>query len=319
MANLLAVASALHLPAGIITGFVDEYVNRLLGLEDNKEASILLIHLGKDKSAQGNNKLKEFGEVHPRTIPLSREEIDYPEIWHLHAASSLQTSAEVSSYRSKRLAKHQPVKPSGKLTPLDNGSSSSRKLSEVILQRGSTRKFARSPISFQQLSDILRVSNSRLPVDYSEGEPLLDTFFIANMVDSLPSGAYLYHPEQTSIELLKPVESRRASMYLSLEQPLFGEASIAFFLMADLNMFLSRLGNRGYRVAQIEGGIIAGRIYLSSYTLGLGASGSTFYDDAVTEFFSPSAKGKSPIIEVAVGVPGYRARSGSVLPQFRTR
>jgi SagB-type dehydrogenase family enzyme len=318
VANLLAVASGMDLPAGIVTGFVDHCVDRLLGLEERKEASILLVHVGKDEYASGNITSSKVGNVQPKTRPLSGQEMDYPEIWHLHEASSLRTSAEVGSWRSKRLAKHEPVKPSGKLIPIDKSSSNSRKLSAVILRRGSTRNFARSTVSFQQLSDILRVSNAHLPVDYSEGEPLLDTFFIANMVDSLPSGAYLYHPEQMSIEQLKFVESRRASMYLSLEQPLFGDASIVFFLMADLDTFLSSLGNRGYRVAQLEGGIIAGRIYLSSYALGLGASGSTFYDDAVTEFFSPGAKRKSPIIEVAVGVPGYKARSGSVLPQFKT-
>jgi hypothetical protein len=60
----------------------------------------------------------------------------------------------------------------------------------------------------------------------------------------------------------------------------------------------------------------AGKVYLASYALGLGASGSTFYDDAVTEFFSPHAKGKSTMIAVGVGVPGYRAKPGRVLPQF---
>jgi hypothetical protein len=44
-------------------------------------------------------------------------------------------------------------------------------------------------------------------------------------------------------------------------------------------------GARGYRMAQTVGGIIGGRIYLASHALGLGATGLTFYDDAVVEFF----------------------------------
>ena len=52
--------------------------------------------------------------------------------------------------------------------------------------------------------------------------------------------------------------------------------------------------------------VIDGRIYLASYALGLGASGLTFFDDAVTEFFSPHAAGKAVMFLAAVGVPGKR-------------
>jgi hypothetical protein len=103
------------------------------------------------------------------------------------------------------------------------------------------------------------------------------------------------------------------SGYLCLWQPLFSDASMVFFLMTDLLNILRTCGNRGYRASQFEAGIIAGKIYLSSYAQQLGASGSTFFDDAVTEFFSPHAKSKSTMMAVGVGVPGYKARPGKVL------
>jgi nitroreductase len=43
------------------------------------------------------------------------------------------------------------------------------------------------------------------------------------------------------------------------------------------------------------------RIYLAAYAQGLGATGLTFYDDAVTEFFSPHASEKSVMFLVAIG------------------
>ena len=66
---------------------------------------------------------------------------------------------------------------------------------------------------------------------------------------------------------------------------------------------LGRFGNRGYRAAQLEGGIIAGRMYLSAYAQGFGASGLTFYDDEVIDFFSPHAAGKSVMFLIALGYP----------------
>jgi hypothetical protein len=64
---------------------------------------------------------------------------------------------------------------------------------------------------------------------------------------------------------------------------------------------LGALGRRGYRAAQLEAGIVAGRIYLCAYADHFGATGLTFYDDEVTRFFSPDAEGKNCMLVVAVG------------------
>jgi nitroreductase len=72
-----------------------------------------------------------------------------------------------------------------------------------------------------------------------------------------------------------------------------------------LQPVLGRLGNRGYRAAQLEASIMAGRLYLAAYAQGVGATGLTFYDDAVVRFFSPQhrphAEGKSVMFLIALG------------------
>ena len=93
---------------------------------------------------------------------------------------------------------------------------------------------------------------------------------------------------------------------MTLDQDLGGDASVTFFFMANLESVLEAYGNRGYRAAQLEAGIIGGKMYLTAYALGRGASGLTFYDDEVTEFFSPHAAGKSCIFVMVVGIPGKR-------------
>jgi SagB-type dehydrogenase family enzyme len=163
----------------------------------------------------------------------------------------------------------------------------------------------------------LRTSTGPIPRDYlPDSDNLIETYLIANAVEGLAPGSYFYAGKQNSLEQLKRGEFRQMSAYLCLGQPLFGDASVVFFLMTRLRDVIGALGNRGYRVVQLEGGIVAGKIYLSTYSLDLGASGSTFYDDAVTEFFSPHSKDKSTMIAVGLGVPAYKARPGRVLPQF---
>ncbi|TFH46235.1 MAG: hypothetical protein E4H01_10315 [Lysobacterales bacterium] len=78
------------------------------------------------------------------------------------------------------------------------------------------------------------------------------------------------------------------------------------YSLCSLPDVLGHFGNRGYRAAQLEGGIIAGRMYLSAYAQGFGASGLTFFDDEVTDFFSPHAAGKSVMFLIALGYPDRR-------------
>ena len=319
-ANLITLSASMGSPTRIVQGFVDQTVNELLGLQDEEEATICLSPVGLEGDRSTDRQLKKIDPILPKVQPLAGEETKYAGIWEAHRASLLQSKEEVDDWAKASLETsnlQRTAYPKITLPPPMIDATRPRGLGEVILQRGSTRRFARSPITFPQLSTILRTSTGPIPRDYlPENENLIETYFIANAIEGLTPGSYFYRGEQKSLEELKRGELRQMSAYLCLGQPLFGDASVVFFLMTRLREVLGALGNRGYRAAQLEGGIVAGKIYLSAYALGLGASGSTFYDDAVTEFFSPHAKEKSTMIAVGLGVPAYKARSGRVLPQF---
>src|SRR5207248_4958547 len=201
----------------------------------------------------------------------------------------------------------------------DSKSFSQPSLGEVILLRGSSRRFVRGPISPRQLSTILETSTRGVPLDFLGDEEnktnttTIDVYMIVNDVEGLQQGSYFFNRLTSSVEQLKSKVSRDMSGYLCLGQSLLSDASVVFFLMTDLLAVIKTCGNRGYRASQFEAGVIAGKIYLAAYAQQLGASGSTFFDDAVTEFFSPHAKDKSTMIVVGVGIPGYKARRGKVL------
>jgi hypothetical protein len=166
-----------------------------------------------------------------------------------------------------------------------------------------------------QLTNILQASTTEIPLDvtYDGKYGNTEIYFIANDVEGLTGGSYYYNNSTRTLDKLKKSVSREVSGYLCLWQSLFSDASVVFFLMAPLKRVLESRGNRGYRATQFEAGVIAGKIYLASYAQAMGASGSTFFDDAVTEFFSPHAKDKSTMIAVGVGIPGYKSKSGQVL------
>jgi len=320
-ANLLATANSASLSTEVVLGFVDSEVDRLLGLEPKKEATVALAVVEAGLSEGVPRMHKPIPSLALEVNRLSKEEVDYPIIWETNEASQLKTKSETDSWKRSLGPSKRAVPLTTSVFPLrESEEDLSPRLDEVILLRGSTRKFAQDPVSFDNLSTIIRASATKIPLDFlPDNETLIDFYFIANEVQGLPPGSYFYNVNTNSVEQLKVLKNRSMSGYLCLGQQLFSDASVVFFLMTDLDSGLKSLGNRGYRAAQFEAGVRAGKIYLSSYAVGIGASGSTFFDDAVTEFFSPHANGKSPMIAVGVGVPAYKARSGKVLPQMTAK
>ena len=133
-------------------------------------------------------------------------------------------------------------------------------------------------------------------------------YLIVNDVEGLDSGSYVLHRENRALELLEKGNFREDARFLDLGQDLAGDASVNVYFLTDLKSVLERFDDRGYRVAQLEAAITGGKLYLTAYALNLGASGITFYDDPVTDFFSPHAEGKSIMFLTAVGHPRRRSK-----------
>jgi SagB-type dehydrogenase family enzyme len=306
-ANLLALAAALGLPDKLICGFVDAEINRLLGLDTKREVSLTLVAVGYTEARALVPVAVPPLEL--EMVPTSKQEIDYPAMRAVHEASSFTSAEDVilwrdaaeSAPRPKPIAAAQSIP----LEPLSDAELPSDTIEEVILRRGSSRRFTRDSIAFAELSTILDRSTRGIPADFP---PLKEIYLIVNGVDGLRQGSYYYNVEAKRLEPLAFGDFRARAAYLALEQELAGDAAVAVFFLADLKHWLGYLGNRVYRAVQLEAGILGGKMYLASYALGLGATGLTFYDDEVVMFFSPHADGKSAIFLTAVGRPAKRAK-----------
>jgi len=304
LANLLAVGPALGLPARVVCGFVDANVNRLLDVDPQREVAFSLVAVGHvaDLPPQSPTATSALGL---ETVPLSRREVDYPLMREMHAASSLDSAEEVGKWRGQTpMTKFPP--PAGPLVsqqPLSDAEMPRDPIEQVILRRGSSRKFANTTITLAQLSTMLDRATRGVPADFLDppGTQLNALYLIVHAVEGLHPGAYVFHRNSSQLECLKEGNFRAEAGYLGLEQELPADAAVDLFFLADLRSILKRFGNRGYRAVQLEAGILGGKLYLAAYAQRLGATGLTFYDDDVVRFFSPHAEGKSAIFLVAVG------------------
>jgi len=316
LANLLAVAAADDVPARLVMGFVDSTVNRLLGLDTSREVALSIVALG--HRAEAIPPAPPAPVLSFETEPLSTREVDYPEIHLVHEASSLASAEEAKRWRGAVPQGDFQESAAGTVQLRLQSAPPADAIDDVILRRGSTRRFGHRPISFEQLSALLRCSTKGLAADFLpevdgafQAARLSTPYLVINAVDGLEPGAYVYHAAEEALELLRAGDFRQQAGFLDLGQELAADAAINCYLLSDLGAVLGRFGDRGYRAAQMEAAMVGGKLYLASYALGLGATGLTFFDDDVTEFFSPHAAGNGVMFLNAIGRPaGKRGRRG---------
>ena len=331
LANLLAVAGALGLAPRVLTGFVDAEVNRLLGVDAAREAALELVALGPDTAPAPAGPPLEA--VEHATLPLSSSEVDYPLIRAVHSSSSLATPDAVRAWRlgwagvrgaagATTLAANRGVgvgsagigsdpentgramrladEPGARVVALPPPRKQvGRGLGETIQRRGSTRRFGHAALTAEELGTALWAATRGLEADVPAG--LVDLYLVVNAVEGVPAGAYVYRPTTHALELLAAGDFRNRSAYLCLEQPLGGDAAAVIYFLARLDELTDLFGDRGYRLANLDAGLAGGRAYLAAYAQGFGASGLTFYDADVVQFFSPHASGKDAIFVTALG------------------
>jgi SagB-type dehydrogenase family enzyme len=287
LANLLALAGDDELR--LVTGFVDDDVNRLVGADGRHEAVLALLALGRAPAASGS---PEPEALRLDVMPLSRSEPRFPLAEAMHAATALANADEVARYRGAGAPPEDGVP-----TDLTAG----EPLERVIRRRGSARDFLLEPVPSRELAAILDAAGAPIPADVG---PVTATYLFANAVGGLEPGAYRFQPPGR-FELRRQGAFRGWAGYLALEQEHAARAAATHFLLADLPRVVEERGNRGYRWAQLEAGIRAGRMYLGAYARRLGATGLTFYDDDVARFLTGDTA-EQPMLCVALG-PAARA------------
>jgi hypothetical protein len=125
-------------------------------------------------------------------------------------------------------------------------------------------------------------------------------FIAVHGVEGVDAGLYrwpdLDHP-------LRREPLREELLLVCYDQDLGRDA--AFVVMAAID--IDGLDDRAYRDAQLEAGIVEGRLHLAAYALGIGASGMTFLDSTIEGLLREPLAG---LLFTCVGVPAYRNKGG---------
>ena len=224
----------------------------------------------------------------------------------LTAAKNQQAPATEKIFSSS--LKRIPLRIDLNLTNTDN-------LYNILEKRESKRDYAKNEISFEKLSNLLYYSygikkyreyaynKKHYPVPFSPAAGGLNPFNLylyVKKVAELEDGLYYYSPSENCLVELY-VGSTEIDLFsnYSTEFPIY--ANINIFVVTDINRFLWKYGERGYRFSNIDCGILSQNISLLSTYLGLGSCMiAAFVDDAVSKNLNLDQT-ELPLLGISVG------------------
>ena len=184
-------------------------------------------------------------------------------------------------------------------------------LEEALINRRSRRRYYRAKITLEELSGLLWASDGvnletnglffRTAPSAGALYPIY-IYFIADNVEGIEDGLYVYLPEKNSVGLLKEGNFRKERLNFSPQGDIISKAPVVLMLVSFFDRVTWKYLDRGYRFAYIEAGNISQNIYLvcEAYKFSTVAIGA-FYDTYVNSLLELSGREEGVILIHPIG------------------
>jgi SagB-type dehydrogenase family enzyme len=165
-------------------------------------------------------------------------------------------------------------------------------LEEAIAGRRFRREFEASPLTLEQVSQVLWAAQGITDPEGRRAAPsagalyALDVYVAAagREAGGLAAGVYHYDPQRHSLERVVEGDACPTLVRLAVGQTFIAEAPLALVITAEYERISQRYGNRAERYVHMEAGHAAQNVYLQVEALGLGTVVvGSFQDEAVSQ------------------------------------
>lgn len=328
LGQLLEVAKRFGYEAGVHFQFLDRAVHHLLGVSDREESVYAVIPLsvqpaaawfagGQDKDSEGrDNALELCGELpalrHDHYV-RSRRIKDYPLLIQMNEASRQDS---VRDFRSLGKGENS-VRGGSRTVELPCVPRLAYDLAVVCRKRYSPeRDFVSGKVSRVQLASLLHEATASFPyrndLDEDRENPgcRVSLYSCLHNVEDIPDGAYQYDPAAHALRLARPGDHRRwLQAGMTLDNVNLLQVPLCFHVAGDRGHLIDALGYRGYRIQQMEAGMLAQRLLLAAVALGMGGHPLLGYEvSACDELYGTASQGTTSLIQIPVGPYHHRPR-----------
>ncbi|MFY0543891.1 SagB family peptide dehydrogenase [Brevibacillus sp. H7] len=323
--QLLEVAKRFGFETGVYFQFLDRAVNHLLGLTEQEESVYAVIPLWVEPSltwfakendgggfVSATELCRELTAIQHDRYVRSRRVLEYPMLIKMNEASLLESPRSFRQIRRKKR-----VSGEGQTVALPHVKRLSFDLALVCRKRHSPEMgFVLGKVSQTQLAALFQEVTASFPyrndLDGARENPESRVLLYGCLynVEDIPDGAYRYDSAAHALRRVRPGDHRlRLQQGLSLDNVNLFQVPLCLHVAGDRDHLITDLGYRGYRIQQMEAGMLVQRLLLAASAIGMGGHPLLGFDsNACDEIYRIATQGKTSLIQIPVGPYRHRPR-----------
>ncbi|EIJ78346.1 hypothetical protein PB1_12329 [Bacillus methanolicus PB1] len=319
--QLLEVAKRFGFASGVYFQFLDRAVNHLLGLSEQEESVYAVIPLSVEPTSWFSNGsdidgiasaaelCRELPAVQHNHYVRSRRVKEYPMLTKMNKASMLESTRSFCQFRAKESKNCE-----GEAVALPHVERLSYDLASACRKRYSPdMDFVLGKVSQLQLATLLQEATAsfsyRNDLDGPhKNETRVSIYGCLYNVEGIPDGAYHYDSTAHALRQVHPGDHRLRLQYgMSLDNVNLIQVPLCLHVAGDKDYFKTELGYRGYRIQQMEAGMLVQRLLLAASAIGMGGHPLLGFDaNLCDEIYKMDPLGKTSLIQIPIGP--YRPR-----------
>ncbi|MBD8006887.1 SagB family peptide dehydrogenase [Bacillus norwichensis] len=321
----LEVASRMGFSSQVCYQFLDRAINHLLGLSDQDESVYAVVPLSikqlndcldadyhREEASLANELCREIPPLKHVTYNRSKRVIDYPMLRKINEASLIETTESFVKIRKDNSPRHIF---GTEMILLPFTESFSYDFASICRKRHSPDiDFMMGKVSQTQLSTLLKETLSfsyQNDLDETDGniETRISLYGSFYNVEGVPDGAYSYDNNTHTLRKINQGDHRGFFQNgLTMPNVNLYQVPLCLHVVGERNHLREEWGYRGYRIQQMEAGILVQRLLLVSCALGMGGHPLLGFDvNHCDELYRIDSKGKTCLIQIPVGP--YRPRA----------
>jgi SagB-type dehydrogenase family enzyme len=321
--QLLEVTQRFGYESGVYFQFLDRAVNHLLGISNREESVYAVIPLSVEpviswfhngsygeKDVSAVDLCRELAVVRHEHYVRSQNVKEFPMLTKMNEASMLDSTGSI---RQVAAVKH-----------VDNGIQAvylprvkrlSYDLASICRKRYSPESdFVLSKVTQSKVAALLQEATASflyhndLKGLHEKPVSRLSLYCCLYNVEGIPDGAYRYDRPAHLLRRVHPGDHRlRLQQGMSLDNVNLFQVPLCLHVAGDNNHLKSALGYRGYRIQQMEAGMLVQRLLTAASAIGMGGRPLLGFNPSVCdEIYKLTQHEKTSLIQIPIG--DYRQR-----------
>ncbi|WP_019240803.1 MULTISPECIES: SagB/ThcOx family dehydrogenase [Bacillus] len=322
LGQLLEIAKRFGFASSVYYQFLDRAVNHLFGLSEREESIYAIVPLSVEPTSWFTNVSDKDGVVCDVDLCRELEKIqcnhyvrslyvkEFPMLRKMNETSMME-STEMFRWDNSNKSKGEELQKID-LPFIEN---LSYDLSTICKNRFSPEMdFILGKVTLLQLATLLQEATVSFPYrnDLDRGECIeesrISIYGCFYNVEGIAPGAYSYDSKSHSLYQINPGDHRLKLQYaMSLDNVNLQQVPLCFHIVGNKNSWKTELGYRGYRIQQMEAGMLVQRLLLAATALGMGGHPLLGYDvNQCDVIYKIKMDRKTSLIQVPIGF--YRHR-----------